>query len=124
MTALGKPELLQHLSMILTETRGQFSSFHAEPGSPAPVTLSLDAFRGQAQKFRAGMTDSEIEALFKLVDVDSSGCIDFIEWLDYVEPLRVRCVIDCDVFQGILGETLVFCSCAWSRWRTQGTCSF
>jgi hypothetical protein len=92
MTALGKPEFLQHLSMILNETRGQFSSFHAEAGVPAPATLTLDAFRGQAQKFRAGLSDDEIEALFKVVDVDGSGCVDFIEWLDYVEPLRVRCL--------------------------------
>ena len=36
------------------------------------------------------MVLSQIERMFKAVDVDNSGLVDVIDWLDYVEPLRVR----------------------------------
>jgi Ca2+-binding EF-hand superfamily protein len=37
----------------------------------------------------AGFTPDEIDALFDSMDLDHSGAIDYIDWLDFVEPLWV-----------------------------------
>ncbi len=64
MTALGKPEFLQHLSLIIKETRSQFALFNAgsvAPGSDASKrTLSLDAFIQQAAKLNLGLPPAEV----------------------------------------------------------------
>lgn len=45
---------------------------------------------------------AQIERLFRTVDVDHSGVVDVLDWLDYVEPLRVRscaCYCVCDAYR-------------------------
>lgn len=67
MTALGKPELLQHLSLVLNETRsqfGQFNSANARPGGDGADTsvrlLDLEAFIEQGGNLKSGMSRDEV----------------------------------------------------------------
>lgn len=60
MTALGKPELLQHLSLIINETRVQFTGFTPEGARGDGHTYTLDAFKQQAGALKAGLSDEDV----------------------------------------------------------------
>ena len=53
-------------------------------------SVSFADFAAHVKSSGSSFSDEEVSELFKLIDADHSGAIDYIDWLDFVEPLRVR----------------------------------
>ncbi len=66
-----------------------------------PVRRPLIRLAEHVKGSAVGFSAEEVDTLFETMDVDRSGTIDYIEWLDFVEPLRVR------------GMGRVRCLCGW-----------
>jgi len=99
-TALGNPELLMRISQILVESRKLFKQFAASEN----VSSSASSAQPSEQPFIGGsrirknnftkalellnvnMTQSDVDNLFQKMDSDGNGEIDYIEWLENLQP--------------------------------------
>lgn len=122
LTALGKPELLEHLSLILTQTKTLFLTFATEgdaraastsaaassaaasspPASSAAASaaatpnpnpsisrdlqITYAEFQRGLRGINVSLGESNEAELFKRMDRDGSGSIDFLEWITFLDP--------------------------------------
>ena len=100
MTALGKPDLLEHMSSILMETRQVFHSIadNIEDGGSLSDTESSrrthqmafgpEHFKAAINRsgLAASMSDAEAEEIFQALDTDRSGRVNYNEWIDSMNP--------------------------------------
>ncbi|RHY01038.1 hypothetical protein DYB30_006354 [Aphanomyces astaci] len=90
-TAMGKPELLQRMSSILVETQLLFHSLDG-PVSRAKESyvdrlVDYPTFKTGIQSAGASFTEEELDALFRALDVEQDGVIDYIDWVSYLNTM-------------------------------------
>lgn len=104
MTALGKPELLMHLSDVIAATKHMFVAFlHESRQLQQPASASALATRGPQgddvdaeitfEQFRLGLSsisvnlpEDKVRRLYDRFDVDHSGSISLLDWLSFLDP--------------------------------------
>jgi len=95
LTALGKPELLEHLSNILTHTKKLFYKFASstldgvEAQPDQPLLITFPQFQAGLHALQVTMDESSARALFDRIDMDRSGSIDLIEWVTFLDPRQL-----------------------------------
>ncbi|RHY33002.1 hypothetical protein DYB32_001982 [Aphanomyces invadans] len=90
-TAMGKPELLQRMSSILVETQLLFHSLDG-PVSRAKKSyvdrlVDFPTFKTGIKSAGATFSEEELDALFRALDVEHDGMIDYIDWVSYLNPM-------------------------------------
>eukprot|EP00961_Rhodomonas_salina_P009346 126923-Rhodomonas_salina.3 len=82
LTGMGRPELLERMSTILTWLRAVFSQMDTSGDGK----ISHEQFKAGLQNLKVALTDEEEAALFDTMDVDKNGQVDLHEWLDGLSP--------------------------------------
>ena len=77
LTGLAKPEVLQHASQILTETRELFERHCVESGRLTWEGVQ-EATKALAAESRISFTDDELRSMFDRTDVNADGSIDYV----------------------------------------------
>ncbi|CAK4084831.1 unnamed protein product [Aphanomyces euteiches] len=90
-TAMGKPELLQRMSSILVATQILFHSLDG-PVSRAKQSyvdrlVDYPTFKIGIKKAGATFTEEELDTLFRALDVQHDGMIDYVDWVSYLNPM-------------------------------------
>ena len=90
LTALGKPEFLERVSVILREITTLFNSFVTVEGDQevTDCRISLVQFHHGIRKLGLGtaeISDEDIELIFRRMDTDRSGYIEYLEWIEYLQ---------------------------------------
>ncbi|KAF0685761.1 Aste57867_22369 [Aphanomyces stellatus] len=90
-TAMGKPELLQRMSSILVETQLLFHSLDG-PVSRAKQSyvdrlVDFPTFKSGIKNAGATFSEDELDALFRALDVEKDGVIDYVDWVSYLNPM-------------------------------------
>eukprot|EP00045_Choanoeca_perplexa_P008144 m.74701 g.74701 ORF g.74701 m.74701 type:complete len:556 (+) comp14373_c0_seq1:211-1878(+) len=75
-TALGLPDLLERIATAIMRTQWLFSQFDTTQSQ----TIKEEEFAMAYKTFFPDTDDSQSKALFKHLDVDANGEIDYIEW--------------------------------------------
>jgi len=96
LTSLGPPDLLLHMSNILHEIRRLFRTFAAE-SSEVPeganvyqdTAITLEGFRRAVKKLNLDVGEKGTRATFELFDINKTGYIDYIEWIDSLDPMVI-----------------------------------
>jgi len=84
-TALGRPKLLLKISQILSQIRHHFEV--ASRGVALKKgNISEEDFWPLLEELGVGITKDEASAIFKIVDTDGSGEVDFVEWNNFLTP--------------------------------------
>jgi len=86
LTALGKPEFLERISLVLAEIRSHFRSFAVDQLDLDEYDrkISLPQFKEGVKKLGVGVSEEVMEKIFKNMDTDRSGFIEYLEWIDYL----------------------------------------
>lgn len=87
MTALGKPETLQHVSHVLLHTERTYRSMLPEGACPSTDRVARAAFYDYAAPL--GVSADTLGALFDAMDGDKDGMVSLDEWLTYVAPVAL-----------------------------------
>jgi proline dehydrogenase len=85
LTALGKPELLEHLSNVLNHTKRVFIQF-CEENDIVTGRITADQFSKGLAAINVTMEEKKMAKLFRKMDVDNSGDIDYVEWINFLDP--------------------------------------
>ncbi|KDO29951.1 hypothetical protein SPRG_05141 [Saprolegnia parasitica CBS 223.65] len=91
-TALGKPELLQRMSSILEETQLLFHSLDTKNLSDAKESylkrlVDCPTLKEGIKRWGGKYTEEEIETLFRTLDKEQDGVIDYIDWVSLLNPM-------------------------------------
>ena len=76
MTALGKPNLLKQMSIIITSIQDYWYSHFGN----ATTHVDLEKFRDALQRLGKNLSPEASETLFRGLDSDKNGILDYIEW--------------------------------------------
>lgn len=92
LTAMGKPDLLAHMSSILTDARHIFMSLDGPnlnrvKQSPLEKRIHYNILRDGVMNAGVELSDSDMEALLKEIDQECDGVIDYLDWLSFVNPM-------------------------------------
>jgi len=90
-TALGPPVLLMRISHVLEESRRLFRSLSegSAVDSKAPYlskTITKSNFERMLNMLQVKLSPSEQAELFADMDIDKNGVVDYVEWLESVQP--------------------------------------
>lgn len=83
LTGMGRPELLERMSTILTWLRAVFSQMDTSGDGK----ISHEQFKAGLQNLKVALTDEEEAALFDTMDVDKNGQVACL--LTYHRAMRV-----------------------------------
>ncbi|OQR93048.1 proline oxidase [Thraustotheca clavata] len=91
-TALGKPELLQRMSSILVEAQVLFHSLDSKNLSQAKEShlkrlVDCPAFKEGIKRWGGKFSEEEVETLFRSLDKEQDGVIDYIDWVSLLNPM-------------------------------------
>lgn len=109
LTALGKPEFLEHLSLVLLATYRLYHEFCVSRQQQSPRTIPpgarISSLRETGEPyhflekritfadFKAGLklvqlevSEEEARRLFDSMDVDKSAEVDYLEWINFLDP--------------------------------------
>jgi proline dehydrogenase len=96
LTALGKPELLQHLSNVLMDTKRLFATFLAQqqkgsfdkkiPKIDMNTKITFADFQNGLKAINVNLNEKISKRLFKRIDSNKSGDIDYLEWISFLDP--------------------------------------
>jgi proline dehydrogenase len=92
-TAMGKPELLQRMSSILVETQVLFHSLDdKEKVSPAKQSylnrlIDYPTLKSGLKRCGVQCTEAELDTLFRSLDKEQEGVIDYIDWVSLLNPM-------------------------------------
>ncbi|KAJ3616096.1 hypothetical protein Zmor_012063, partial [Zophobas morio] len=87
-TALTKPELLEHMSLVIKETKALFSSLVSskETEESKEKTLTLAEFSKSLKQLKFQISQEQINTIFKKINTSKTGAIKYDEWISYLEP--------------------------------------
>jgi hypothetical protein len=80
MIALGKPELLERISFILLAIR----KLYLEKFKKNNPSVTINEFHESLRELGVSLSIEETEKLFRRLDADLSGEIDYIDWTQIV----------------------------------------
>jgi len=88
LTALGKPELLEHLSIVLNHTKKVFKNFCESEQDIANVgeRINYAQFDRGLRAMNVNLGTVKTRKLFDKMDTNKSGDVDFVEWIDFLDP--------------------------------------
>lgn len=89
MTALGNPDLLEHISYVKHEIRRLFRKLDTDHPRGAPYLarrLTLDEMKDGLKSLGACCTDEQVESMFHRADLNKNGYVDYLEWTNFVTP--------------------------------------
>ena len=86
-TALGRPDLLEKLTVILNTIRGLWKDMGASPNTP----MSRSQFQEALGRLGVSLDEEESKELFNRLDALKDGKLDYIEWTSYLS-LESMCV--------------------------------
>jgi proline dehydrogenase len=87
-TALGKPELLEHLSNVLNHTKKVFIQF-CEEENIVEGEVTLEQFKRGLKAINVTLDDERSKKLFERMDTDKSGTVDYMEWINFLDPRHI-----------------------------------
>eukprot|EP00735_Rhodelphis_limneticus_P006599 TRINITY_DN19023_c0_g1::TRINITY_DN19023_c0_g1_i1::g.21570::m.21570 TRINITY_DN19023_c0_g1::TRINITY_DN19023_c0_g1_i1::g.21570 ORF type:complete len:580 (+),score=139.17,sp/Q9WU79/PROD_MOUSE/38.80/3e-114,Pro_dh/PF01619.13/1.2e-71,EF-hand_8/PF13833.1/1.2e-05,EF-hand_8/PF13833.1/6.2e+03,EF-hand_1/PF00036.27/0.00031,EF-hand_7/PF13499.1/0.0014,EF-hand_5/PF13202.1/0.0038,EF-hand_6/PF13405.1/1e+04,EF-hand_6/PF13405.1/0.016,ATG19_autophagy/PF12744.2/5.3e+02,ATG19_autophagy/PF12744.2/0.17,Peptidase_C80/PF1 len=92
LTALGKVELIRHISDVINDTRRIFTELSQDIVNPQdqrsyPISrrISWELFWKGIQQSGLQLSEKEARKLFDRIDTDKSGRINYLEWLNFVD---------------------------------------
>jgi proline dehydrogenase len=91
MSSLGKPELLEHVSVCLHAVRRLFRNISHPNSQPRPSdfyikkVISHEEFKAALVRMGAQISSSEADTLCHTIDKNGNG-IDYLEWLETLDP--------------------------------------
>eukprot|EP00121_Abeoforma_whisleri_P001203 Awhi_evm1s1070 len=93
LTSLTKPEFLEHVSSVLVETKKLFSAM-ASPDltgkkSDEDRFVTFENFKSGIESSGLNLDNICVEKLFKMVDKNGDGQIDYYEWTSHVDPITL-----------------------------------
>eukprot|EP00602_Paraphysomonas_sp_CaronLab_P000983 CAMPEP_0185031832 /NCGR_PEP_ID=MMETSP1103-20130426/19489_1 /TAXON_ID=36769 /ORGANISM="Paraphysomonas bandaiensis, Strain Caron Lab Isolate" /LENGTH=478 /DNA_ID=CAMNT_0027567485 /DNA_START=238 /DNA_END=1675 /DNA_ORIENTATION=- len=74
-TALTDPQLLEKMSITVTELRNLFNKFDIDGSG----FITKDEFQKQYERYFSG-SGANIEEVFKMLDTDDDGMVDYVAW--------------------------------------------
>ena len=86
-TALGRPALLLRVSQIINQVRAYFDQLATEKAEMLSESeIAESCFYDALQQLGVDMTEDEAHEIFKIIDVNKSGGIDYVEWNSFLTP--------------------------------------
>ncbi|KAL0486837.1 proline dehydrogenase [Acrasis kona] len=88
LTALGKPELLEHLSTVLNHTKKVFQNFCESEQDIVKMTelINYEQFDRGLRAMNINLGTVKTRKLFDKMDANKSGDVDFVEWINFLDP--------------------------------------